>query len=62
MQEREYNPYYAFLGQKLCEFKRSHQVRNWPYLVISQCIYDCNSMQAPQIRIHSFYIILLQFL
>ena len=27
LQENAYNPYYAFLGQKLCEFKRSHQVK-----------------------------------
>ena len=26
LQETTYNPYYAYLGQKLCEFKRSHQV------------------------------------
>ena len=48
MQEREYNPYYAFLGQKLCEFKRSHQVRNWPWSCNYHGIYDCINMQAPQ--------------
>ncbi|KAL5483805.1 hypothetical protein EMCRGX_G020220 [Ephydatia muelleri] len=26
LQERAFNPYYAFLGQKLCKFKRSHKV------------------------------------
>lgn len=26
LQEKNFNPYYAYLGQKLCEFKRSHQV------------------------------------
>lgn len=26
LQEKTFNPYYAFLGQKLCEFKRSHKV------------------------------------
>ena len=27
LQEKIYNPYYAYLAQKLCEYKRSHQVR-----------------------------------
>ena len=26
LQEKTFNPYYAHLGQKFCEFKRSHQV------------------------------------
>ena len=26
LQETTFNPYYAHLGQKFCEFKRSHQV------------------------------------
>lgn len=26
LQERTFNPYYAHLGQKFCEFKRGHQV------------------------------------
>ena len=26
LQEKIYNPYYAYLAQKLCEYKRSHQV------------------------------------
>ncbi|XP_065917507.1 nucleolar MIF4G domain-containing protein 1-like isoform X2 [Dysidea avara] len=26
LQEKSYNPYYAFLGQRLCEYNRSHQV------------------------------------
>lgn len=26
LQEMTFNPYYAHLGQKFCEFKRSHQV------------------------------------
>ena len=27
LQEKLFNPYYAYLGQKLCEFKKSYQVR-----------------------------------
>ena len=26
LQEKHFNPFYAHLGQKFCEFKRSHQV------------------------------------
>ena len=35
LQEKEYNPYYAFLGQKFCELKRSHQVRDTECGVLS---------------------------
>lgn len=31
LQERAYNPYYAYLAHKLCQFNKSHQV----------CVYAC---------------------
>ena len=39
LQENTYNPYYAFLGQKLCEFKRGHQVLSLSH--VCMCVYVC---------------------
>jgi len=36
LQEKLFNPYYAYLGHKLCEFKKSYQV-SWLWLDSSVC-------------------------
>ena len=33
LQEKHFNPYYAYLAQKLCEYKKANQVGNkWVWL------------------------------
>ncbi len=39
LQEKTFNPYYAFLGQKLCEFKHSHQVSPYSQLCVNVHLY-----------------------
>ncbi len=56
LQERAYNPYYAFLGQKLCEYNHSHQVSLCLYVTVLTGFNSTVRCTTPQFESGAFQI------